>query len=129
MGRLKRKKTLPRMTGKQKFKHRNVTLKFMSITRMMMRKHEQNKKGSEIEKVKNAEVENNKEEEIEKNEKIVMVEFQSEDAKKAEVVRKADNNKEQATKEQRENKNMILNRNENTENIKSEGEANNRVQK
>ena len=115
------------MTGKQKFKHRNVTLKFMSITRMMMRKHEQNKKESEIEKVKNAEVENNKEEEIEKNEKIVMVEFQSEDAKKAEVVRKADNNKEQATKEQRENKNMILNKDEFTENTKSEGEANHRL--
>ena len=54
--------------------------------------------------------------------------MQSEDEKKAEVVRKADNNKEQATKEQRENKNMILNKNENTENTKSEGEANNREQ-
>ena len=70
----------------------------------------------------------NKEEEIEKNEEIVMVELQSEDEKKAEVVRKADNNKELVTKEQRENKNMILNKDENTENTKSEGEANNKVQ-
>ena len=31
----KRKKTLSNMTGKQKIKHRNVTLKFMSITGMM----------------------------------------------------------------------------------------------
>ena len=69
----------------------------------------------------------NKEEEIEKNEEIVMVELQSEDEKKAEVVRKADNNKELVTKEQRENKNMILNKDENTENAKSEGEEDNRV--
>ena len=48
--------------------------------------------------------------------------------KKAEVVRKVDYNKEQETKEQRENKNIILNKDENTENTKSEGEANNRVQ-
>ena len=41
--------------------------------------------------------------------------------KKAEVVRKANNNKEQATKEQRENKNMMLNKDKNTENTKSEG--------
>ena len=34
MGRLKRKKTLPKVTGKQKMKHRNVTLKYMSITGM-----------------------------------------------------------------------------------------------
>ena len=36
MGRLSKKKILPRMTGKQKMKHRNVTLKFMSLTGMMM---------------------------------------------------------------------------------------------
>ena len=35
MGRLKRKKTLPKITKKQKKKHKNVTLKFMSITRMI----------------------------------------------------------------------------------------------
>ena len=35
MGRLKRKKPLPKMTGKQKKKHRNVTLKLMRITGMM----------------------------------------------------------------------------------------------
>ena len=35
MGRLKRKKALPKMTGKQKMKHGNVTLKFISITGMM----------------------------------------------------------------------------------------------
>ena len=56
-----------------------------------------------------------------------MVELQSEDEKKTEVS-KTDNNKEQATKEQTENKNMRLNKDENTENTKSEGEANNRVQ-
>ena len=56
-----------------------------------------------------------------------MVELQSEDEKKTEVS-KTDNNKEQATKEQTENKNMRLNKDENTENTKSEGEANIRVQ-
>ena len=35
MGRLKRKKMLPKMTGKQKMKHGNVTLRFASITGMM----------------------------------------------------------------------------------------------
>ena len=35
MRRLKRKKTLPKMTGKQKMKHRNMTLRFTSITGMM----------------------------------------------------------------------------------------------
>ena len=35
MGRFKRKKTLPNMTGKQKIKDRNVTLRFTSITGMM----------------------------------------------------------------------------------------------
>ena len=47
----------------------------------------------------------------------------SEDEKKAEVVRKVDNNKEQATKEQTENKNMVLNKDENIENTKSQEEA------
>ena len=52
-----------------------------------------------------------------------MVELQSEDIeKKAEVVGKADND-EQATKEQTVNKNMILNKDGNIENTKSEGEA------
>ena len=37
MGRLKRKKTLSKLTGKHKMKHRSVALKFMSITGMMMR--------------------------------------------------------------------------------------------
>ena len=54
--------------------------------------------------------------------------MQSEDEKKAEVVKKANNNKEQATKEQTENKNMILNKDEKIDNTKSEGEANNTVQ-
>ena len=35
MGRLKWKETLPKMTGKQEMKRKNVTLKFMSITGMM----------------------------------------------------------------------------------------------
>ena len=52
-----------------------------------------------------------------------MVELQSEDEKKAGVVGKADNNKEQATQEQTENKNMTLSKDENIENAKSEGEA------
>ena len=91
MERLKRKKNLPKMTGKQKMKHRNATLRFTSITGMMM-EHEQIKENSRIEKEKVAEPENNNEEEIEKNEKIFMVESQSEDyEKKAEVVGKADN--------------------------------------
>ena len=42
---------------------------------------------------------------------------------KAEVVGKAENNKEQATKEQTENKNIILDKDENTDSTKSEGEA------
>ena len=57
-----------------------------------------------------------------------MVELQSEDEKKAEGVGEADNNKEQATKEKTENKNMILSKCENIGNTKSEGETNNRVQ-
>ena len=44
-----------------------------------------------------------------------MVELQSEDEKKAEVVGKVDNNEEQANKEQTKNKNIILNKNENIE--------------
>ena len=67
-------------------------------------------------------------EEIEKNDEIIMIELQSEDEKKAKVVGKTDNNKEQATKKQTENKNMILNKDENIENTKSEREANNRVE-
>ena len=63
-------------------------------------------------------------EDIEKNEGITMVELQSEDnEKKAEVVGKAGNNKEQATKEQTVNKNMILNKDGNIETTKSKGEA------
>ena len=70
-----------------------------------------------------AERENDNEEEIGKNEKILMAESQSEDyEKKAEVVGKADN-QEQATKEQTINKNIILNKDANIENIKSEGGA------
>ena len=53
-----------------------------------------------------------------------MVELQSEDnEKKAEVVGKAGNIKEQATKEQTVNKNMILNKDGNIETTKSKGEA------
>ena len=52
-----------------------------------------------------------------------MVELQSEDEEKAEVVWKANNNKEQATKEQTKNKNLILNKDENIENTKSDEEA------
>ena len=52
-----------------------------------------------------------------------MLELQSEDnEKKVEVVSKADNEK-QATKKQTVNKNMILNKDANIENTKSEGEA------
>ena len=52
-----------------------------------------------------------------------MAELQSEDKeKKAEVVGKADN-EEQATKEQTVNKSMILKKDANIENTKSEGEA------
>ena len=55
--------------------------------------------------------------------------MRKEDEKKAEVIGKADNNKEQPTKEERKNKKkMILNKDENIENIKSAGEANNNVQ-
>ena len=54
----------------------------------------------------------------------MVLELQSEDnEKKAEVVGKADNNKKEVTKEQRENKNMILNKDENIETNKSEGEV------
>ena len=50
--------------------------------------------------------------------------MQSEDSeKKAEVVEKEDNNKQQATKEQTVNKDMILNKDANLENTKSEAEA------
>ena len=53
-----------------------------------------------------------------------MVELQSKDnEKKAEVVGKAGNNKEQATKEQTVNKNMILNKDGNLETTKSEGDV------
>ena len=53
-----------------------------------------------------------------------MVELQSEDnEKKVEVAGKANNNLERATKEQTENKNKILNKDENIENTKLEGEA------
>ena len=103
-------------------KHRNVTLKFMSITGMM-RNMNKTRRSIELKKKKNAEPENNTEEQIEKNKEIIMVELQSEDEKKAEVVRKADNNKEQATKEQTEKKNMVINRDENIQNTKSDGEA------
>ena len=55
--------------------------------------------------------------------------MRKEDEKKAEVIGKADNNKEQPTKEQRKNKKkMILNKDENIENTKSAGEANNNMQ-
>ena len=65
-----------------------------------------------------------KDKEIENNAETVLAEQQSEDnVRKDEVVRKADNNKEQATKEQTENKNMILSKDGKTENTKSEGEA------
>ena len=121
-GRLKRKETLPKITGKHKMKHRNVTLRLMSITND--KEHEQIKEDTGIEKEENREPENNKEEEIVKNEEITMVQLQSEDnEKKIEVVGKAGNNQEKATKEQTENKNMILNKDENIESNKSEGKA------
>ena len=71
-GRLKRKKTLPRMTGKQKMKHRNVTLK-LSIKGMMRNMT----KARRILKPKKRKMWNQKkkEEEIKKNEEIVMVEL------------------------------------------------------
>ena len=50
MGRCKkRKKTLTKVTEKQKTKQRNMTLKFLSITEMMMNM-KKNKKDTEIEK-------------------------------------------------------------------------------
>ena len=72
--------------------------------------HEQKKEDTQIEKQKNAESQINKEnhpnqreEEIEKNEEIITLESQSDyNKKKAEVVGKTDNNKEQKTKEQTE---------------------------
>ena len=86
--------------------------------------HEQIKEDTGIEKEENREPESNSEEEIVKNEEITMVELQSEDnEKKVEVVGKANNNQGKATKEQTENKNKILNKDENIENTKSEGEA------
>ena len=58
MGRLKRRKTLPKMTGKERMKHRNVTLRFTSITGMMKNV---NKLRRTLELKKNiAEPENNK---------------------------------------------------------------------
>ena len=79
---------------------------------------------TEIEKEKIAEPENNKKEETEKNEEVTMVELQSEDnEKKAEVVGKASNNKEQATEEQTVNNNMVLSKDANIENTKSEAET------
>ena len=54
----------------------------------------------------------------------MVLQLQSEDnEKKTEVVGKADNNKKEATKEQRQNKNIILNKDENIEANKSEGEV------
>ena len=75
----KRKKTLSNMTGKQKIKHRNVTLKFMSITGMMRSMN----KTQRILKLKRENVEsenkenhpNQREEEIEKNEGIITLEL------------------------------------------------------
>ena len=46
----KRKKTLTKVTEKQKTKQRNITLKFLSITEMMMNMKKKNKKGTENEK-------------------------------------------------------------------------------
>ena len=51
MGRLKRKKTVLKMTVKHKMKHRNVTSKFMSITRMM-RNMDKTRRTIELEKRK-----------------------------------------------------------------------------
>ena len=124
MGRLKRKKTLLKLTGKQKMKQGNVILRFTSITGMM-RNMNKLRRTPEFckEKKKIAEPENSKEEEIEKNEEIFMLELQSEDnEKKVEVVGKADNEK-QATKKLTVNKNMILNKDANIENTESEGEV------
>ena len=81
MERLKRKKTLLKMTGKQKIKHRSMTLSFMSITGMMRNI----KKLRRTLELKNKELENQKiikQEEIEKNEEITMVELQSENNEK-----------------------------------------------
>ena len=85
--------------------------------------HLQIKEDTRIEKEKVAEPKNNKEEEIETNGEIFMVELQSEHSeKKAEVVGKADT-EEQAIKEQTVNKRMILIKDVNLENTKSEGEG------
>ena len=69
------------MTGKQKIKHRSMTLRFMSITGMMRNI----KKLRRTLELKNKELENQKitkQEEIEKNEEITMVELQSENNEK-----------------------------------------------
>ena len=87
LGRIKRKKTLPQDDRKTGNETQEGDFKIHEHNRND-EEHEQNKKNTEIEKEKNAEPENYKEEEIEKNEEIIMVELQSKDEKKAEVVGK-----------------------------------------
>ena len=56
--------------------------------------------------------------------KIIILELQSEENhKKAKIVGKIDNNNEHAAKEKTENKSITLDKDENIENTKSEGEA------
>ena len=56
----KRKKTLPKMTVKQKLKHRNVTLKFTSIAGLM-RNMNKTRRTLKLKKKRNTKPENNKE--------------------------------------------------------------------
>ena len=79
MGRFRKKKTLPQMTGKQKMKHSDFKI---HENNRNDEEHEQDKENTETEKEKNAKPENNKEKGIEKNEDIVMVKLRSEDEKK-----------------------------------------------
>ena len=84
----KRKKTLPKTTGKQNMKQ-ECDFKILEHNRND-EEHEQNNENTEIEKKKNVESENNKEnypsqrgEEIEKNEEIITLGSQSGDNKKS----------------------------------------------
>ena len=81
MERLKRKKTLPKMTGKQKIKHRSMTLRFASITGMV-RNIKKLRRTLELKKKELGNQKITKEEQIENNEEITMVELHSENNKK-----------------------------------------------
>ena len=122
MERLKRKKQLPKMTGKQKMKHRNVTLRFTSITGMISNMSKL-RRTAELKKRKWQNQKITMRKKLKRMKKSLWLNHSQKNMKKkAEVVGKADN-EEQATKEQTINKNMILNKDANIESTKSEGEA------